>query len=179
MITSQLRRRRGAAVLIVDGARELRFPAQARAGTDTSGADVTFRFSNLFVGRPVRASTTRSPPLGGCKVERGGLGGSPARPPALERARGGRLRRSLVAELSAVAINRDGKTICGAREADQAHSGTPVARHRMPHGACGSCLQPELPTPPAQAGSHYSIYSCPSLYILQPRPVSGIRFVIV
>lgn len=88
MITSQLRRRRGAAVLIVDGARELRFPAQARAGTDTSGADVTFRFSNLFVGRPVRASTTRSPPLGGCKVERGGLGGSPARPPALERARG-------------------------------------------------------------------------------------------
>ena len=52
-------------VSIVDGAgpRSLpRFPAQARAGAGASGADATSLFGNLFIGRPVRASSTPLPP---------------------------------------------------------------------------------------------------------------------
>ena len=42
-------------VSIVDGARELRLPAQAHAGAGASGPNAIFLFGILLVGRPVRA----------------------------------------------------------------------------------------------------------------------------
>ena len=59
-------------VSIVDGAgpRSLRFPVQAGAGASASGADATSLFGNLFIGRPVRASSTPLPP----RVLRKGVG---------------------------------------------------------------------------------------------------------
>jgi hypothetical protein len=75
----------------------LRFPAQAHAGAGTSGPDATFLLGNLFVRRPVRA--TSLDPRG--SLERRSPEQAPplALPPPLRRARAARSRRSLAAGL--------------------------------------------------------------------------------